>query len=98
MNESLNIENYGYIGNNENVVNCSTMNYNPPSVHYQTLVQAPPFNSAGTMANAASHGCTVIIVKADINLERLMSIIRLFARVERLYGCSSFFIYQIFWY
>ncbi|CAG8520339.1 9420_t:CDS:2 [Paraglomus brasilianum] len=78
VNESLNTENYGYVGNNENVVNCSTMNYNPPSVHYQTLVQTPPtttpFNNAGTLANAASHGCTVIIVKADINLERFFGI------------------------
>src|SRR6185312_7795196 len=88
VNESLNTENYGYIRNNENVANYSTINYdlanyNPPSVHYplsQTLVQTPPTstpsNNAGAMANAASHRRTVTIVKADITLEELLSIIQ----------------------
>ncbi|CAG8473446.1 2224_t:CDS:1 [Paraglomus brasilianum] len=85
VNESLNTESYGYIRNNENVVNYSNMNCNcnSPLVHHslpQTSSQMPytstRFNNAGVMTNATSHGCIVIIMKADINLENLLSIIQ----------------------
>ena len=85
VNESLNAENYEYIGNNENEANYSTMNYNynPHSTYYsfpQTSNQTPHTstrsNNAGVTTNATSHGCIVIIIKPDINLEKLLSFIR----------------------
>ncbi|CAG8534463.1 5824_t:CDS:1 [Paraglomus brasilianum] len=58
--------------------------YNSPAIHYplpQTLIQTPPTstlaNNTGIMTNATSHhGCVIIIMKADINLEKLLSIIQ----------------------
>jgi len=88
----------------DRVTHDGLTNDNPPAIHYSvphSLVQTSTSflsNNSGMMTNATSHGCVVIVTKADINVERLLSIIQLFGRVERLYGCSSFFIYRIFWY
>ncbi|CAG8611447.1 5183_t:CDS:1 [Paraglomus brasilianum] len=86
VNTQLNSAHYGYV--DENRVNYSTMNgdltsYNPPAIQYplpQTSGQIPPTptrsNNAAMTTNATSHGYVIIIVKADINLERLLSIIQ----------------------
>jgi len=75
-NELMNTTPYGYVGNN-NLTNSTS-----PSIYYlppQTLVQTPPAsilsNNAGT-TNARSHAHVVIIMNADIDLERLLSIIQ----------------------
>jgi len=84
---------YGYVENNENRVNNSVlpMNYNSSNTVYspfiyQTLGQ---MQSNYTFSNNASmmtcHGQVIIIMNADIDLERLLSIIQSCARVERIY-------------
>jgi len=130
-NEPLNTAYYGYVGNCENGVNHSTINYNlndcnPPSVSYsipqtlttsvqtpspssvfqinygsnnynepsircplpQTLSQTPYTstfsNNASMVTNATSHGQVIIIINADIDLDKLLSIIQLCGRVERI--------------
>ena len=94
-NEQLNPTSYGYVRNNENRVNNS---FFPPHSLVQTSSTSALANNSGMITNATSHGCIIIIMKADANLERLLSIIQLCGRVERLYDCPSFFIYRIFWY
>ena len=93
----LNTTHYGYTENNENRVsgsiiamNDNLINDNPPSVYYtlsHSSVQAPPTrsNNASMTTNAASHGQVIIIMNADINVERLLSIIQSCGRVERIY-------------
>ena len=77
---------YVYV-ENENQANNSVppMNYNSSNtVHspftYQTLAQTPPAptypNNAGMVPNATNHGCVIIIMNANINLERLLSIVQ----------------------
>ncbi|CAG8655258.1 9026_t:CDS:1 [Paraglomus brasilianum] len=98
-NEQLNTTSYGYVENNENLVNNSSSIYYPPSNSIvQALSTSTLSNNSGMTTNATSHGCIVIVMKADANLERLLSIIQLCGRVERLYDCPSFFIYRISWY
>ena len=86
----VNPAHYGYVEQNGNPVNDTVppinytlRNYNPPSIHYplpQALNQTPAnttlSNNAGMMRNATNYGCVIIIMKADINLEKLLSIIQ----------------------
>jgi len=80
---------YGYVENNEHQVNnqVPSTNYNSNNtIHspfiYQTLAQTPsaptyPNNAAADMVpNATSHGCVIIIMNANVNLERLLSVIQ----------------------
>ena len=84
VNTQLNSAHYGYSTMNDgNRVNYDLTDYNSPATHYhlpQTSGQTPPAsthpNNAGMTTNATSHGYVVIIVRADINLERLSSIIQ----------------------
>ena len=95
-NEQLNATPYEYVENNENQVN--NLYYPPPNSLVQASSTSTLSNNSGMITNATNHGCIVIVMKADANLERLLSIIQLCGRVERLYDCPSFFVYRISWY
>ena len=89
VNTQLNPAHYGYSTMNDgNRVNYDLTDYNSPATHYylpQTSGQTPPAstrpNNAGMTTNA-TRGYVVIIVRADINLERLLSIIQSCEREE----------------
>ena len=87
VNTQQNSEYYGYSTTNDDLTDS-----NPPATHYhlpQTSGRIPPrftrSNNAGMTTNATSHGYVVIIMNADISLERLLSIIQSCGRVERIY-------------
>jgi len=106
-NEQLNIRPYGYVENNGNRINYSTMNYgltNDNRVNYSTMNHGlinnnSPFitqtsgqtQSTSTFSNNESmtantaHGNVIIIIKSNINLEKLLSIIQQCEREESIY-------------
>ena len=63
--------------------------YGGPSIHRplsQTSEQTSTFsNNASMVTSATSHGQVIIIVNADIDLEKLLFTIQLCRRVERIY-------------
>ncbi|CAG8509412.1 10765_t:CDS:1 [Paraglomus occultum] len=92
VNESLSAERHEYVENNENRINDASMDYYSnsdiePSVRY-LLPQTPDqAQSAAIFSNnaATSHRQVIIIMNADINLERLLSIIQQCGSVDRVY-------------
>ena len=89
VNAQLNTTACGYVEHNDEINNpisptdYNLTDYNSPAIHYplpQTPVQTPSSsalaNNTGITTNAASHGCVIIIMKADIDLEKLLSIIQ----------------------
>ncbi|CAG8571820.1 7977_t:CDS:2 [Paraglomus occultum] len=51
MNESLNTENYGCVGNGENGANYSTMNYNSSNYNPHSIYCLPPQTDSGYTHN-----------------------------------------------
>ena len=95
-NEPLNTRPYGYVENNGNRINYSTMNYgltndNPsircslPQTSNQTQSTSTFSNNASMKTNTASHGNVIIIINSNINLEKLLSIIQQCEREESIY-------------
>ncbi|CAG8520426.1 9424_t:CDS:1 [Paraglomus brasilianum] len=85
-NEPTNATPYGYVENHD------LTNYNSLPVYYpppQALVQTPststPPNNAGMTTNPRSHANIIIIMNADVNLERLLSVIQSCERVEQIH-------------
>jgi len=76
-NELMNTMPYGYVENNDltGYISPSTY-YPPPQTSVQTQSTSIPSNNAGMKTNTRNHVHVVIIMNADFNLEKLLSVIQ----------------------